>query len=114
MAEISKDTQKDIAQLQSLQNQLRMIAAQKQQFEMSVVQADATLAELEKASGKAYKAIGAVLIESKPKDIIADLNEKRKEANERITTLKAQEERLAKKAEEIQKKVQKDLESKAS
>ncbi|MEM0372413.1 MAG: prefoldin subunit beta [archaeon] len=114
MAELPKETQKDIVQLQSLQRQLQILAAQKQQFEISVVQADATLAELEKAEGKAYKAIGSVLIESKPKDIIAELNEKRKEANERIETLKAQEERLAKKAEELQKKVQKELESKTS
>ena len=73
--EISEETRKDLMNLQNMQRQLQIVAGQKQRFELEVTQIDTALAELQKAEGKAYKAVGAFLLESTPKDIIEDLNE---------------------------------------
>jgi len=109
MAELSKETQEEIIQLQNLQRQLQMITNQRQRFDIEVIQTDSALAELEKADGKAYKAIGTLLIESKAVDLKKELNERRKEAIARVDTLKKQEEKLKVKAEELQKSLEKTL-----
>lgn len=109
MAELSKETQEEIIQLQNLQRQLQMITNQRQRFDIEVIQTDSALAELEKADGKAYKAIGTLLIESKAVDLKKELNERRKEAVARVDTLKKQEEKLKVRAEELQKSLEKTL-----
>lgn len=109
MAELSKETQEEIIQLQNLQRQLQMITNQRQRFDIEVIQTDSALAELEKVDGKAYKAIGTLLIESKAADLKKELNERRKEAVARVDTLKKQEEKLKVRAEELQKSLEKTL-----
>ena len=107
--QITPETEQTIVQLQNTQRQLQMIGGQRQRFEFEVVQTDAALAELEKANGKTYKSIGTLLIESTPKDIKEELNERRTNMNARVDTLKKQEERLRSKGEELQKKIEKEI-----
>ncbi len=109
MAEISKETQEEIIQLQNLQRQLQMVSSQRQRFDMEVIQTDSALAELEKVDGKAYKAIGTLLIESKAIDLKKELNDRRKEVIARVDTLKKQEEKLKLRADELQKSLEKTL-----
>lgn len=109
MAEISKETQQEIAQLQSLQQQMQLFTLQRQRLEQDIIQIDAALEELGKASGKTYKAVGGFLVESAPKDLIKELNEQKETADKRVSTIKKQEERIKTKADEMQKKVEKEL-----
>jgi len=109
MTEVSKEVQEDLIQLQNLQRQLQIVATQRQRFDIDVLQTDSALAELEKAEGKVYKAVGALLIEAKNADLKKELNERRKDALSRSETLKKQEDKLKTKGEELQKSVEKAL-----
>lgn len=109
MAELSKETQEELIQLQNLQRQLQIVSSQRQRFDIEILQADNALAELEKAEGKTYKAIGTLLIEAKIPELKKELNDRRKEALERVDVLKKQEEKLKTKAEELQKSLEKVL-----
>ena len=109
MAEISKETQEELIQLQNLQRQLQIVSTQKQRFDIEVIQIDSALAELEKSEGKIYKAIGSLLIETKNPEMKKELNERRKDAIARAETLGKQEEKLKTKANELQKTLEKKL-----
>lgn len=109
MAELSKETQEGIIQLQNLQRQFQIISGQRQRFDIETIQIDSALAELEKSEGKVYKAIGGLLIETKNAELRKELNERRKEVITRTETIKKQEEKLKAKADELQKSVEKAL-----
>lgn len=111
MAELSKETQENLIQLQNLQRQLQMVSGQRQRFDIDVVQTDNALAELEKSQGKVYKAVGTLLIEAKNAELKKELNERRKDVLARSETMKKQEDKLKIKAEELQKSVEKALKS---
>ena len=110
--EISKEVQDKIIQLQNLQRQMQIISAQRQRFDLDVLQTDAALAELEKTNGKVFKAIGAILVESKASDLVKELNEGRTTLNAKIETLKKQEEKLRNKIDELQAAIEKELSGK--
>lgn len=109
MVEISKETQDKIILLQNLQRQMQIVSAQRQRFDLEILQIDLALVELEKAAGKTFKAIGALFIEAKPADLIKELNESRITINTRIDSLKKQEEKVKAKIDELQSKIEKEL-----
>jgi len=110
--EISKETQEKILQLQNIQRQLQMIMQQRQQFEFAKVSAEAAIKELENANGQVFKAIGPVLIESKPNDLKTELEDQNKTMDERIEALKKQEERMVGKGKELETEISKEFEQK--
>lgn len=110
--EIQKETQDKIILLQNIQRQLQIVSAQRQRFDVEVLQIDAALVDLEKASGKAFKAIGTMFIESNPADLVKELNESRITINARLDALKKQEEKLRIKVDELHAKVEKELSGK--
>lgn len=112
--QLSEETQKEIVKLQNYQRQLQIIITQMQRLEIELTQINSGLSELEKAKGKTFKAIGSILIEEEPKQLIEDLNKRRNDINERIETLKKQEDRVKTKAEETQKQLQEEFEPKSS
>jgi prefoldin beta subunit len=105
-----EEFQQGVTQLQNIQRQLQLYGSQRQRMEIEVVQMDSALTELNKASGKVYKSIGTVLIEDKPASLRGDLVKRREDYNLKIETLKKQEKRLQDKGEELQKKLQKQME----
>lgn len=109
MVEISKETQDKIILLQNLQRQMQIVASQRQRFDLEILQIDMALVELEKAAGKTFKAIGTLFIEAKPTELIKELNESRTTINARINSLKKQEEKLKTKIDEMQAKIEKEL-----
>ncbi|KHO53238.1 MAG: prefoldin beta subunit [archaeon GW2011_AR18] len=101
----SEETQKKIAQLQSLEQNLQNFLMQKQTFQSQLIEIENALDEIEKSSGNVYKIVGSVMISSKKDDIKKDLNDKKEIVSLRISNLEKQEEKIKDKASKLQKEV---------
>ena len=101
---VAADTEKKIAQLQMLEQNMQSFLMQKQTVQSQQIEIDNALEELEK-SGEAYKIIGNVMVLKKKKDLADDIAEKKKIADLRIKSIEKQEENLRKRAKELQAEV---------
>lgn len=97
----NKETQPKIAQLQVIQQNLQALLMQKQQFQMQFNEVESALSELKDAK-QAYKIIANVMLLTQKETIEKDLHEKRNVLELRMKSIESQEERLRKKAEELQ------------
>ncbi len=104
-------TEEKVAHLQMLQQNLQALLVQKQQFQMQLNETESALAELKNAK-QAYKIIGNIMVLSSQQEMEKDLKEKQEMFELRIKNIEAQEERLRKKAEELQKEVLSELKEK--
>lgn len=103
--EKNKETENKIAQLQMLEQNIQSFLMQKQQFQSQQVEVDNALEELEKAKDKAYKIIGAIMIESDKENLKKDLQNKKEVIDLRVKTVEKQEIQFKEKAEKLQKEV---------
>jgi len=106
---MSKGTQEKINELQMLQQRLTVFNAQKQQFQMQLVEVDNALGEIEKSKGQIYKIVGEILIEKPAAEVKTELHEKKEEMDIRIKTLEKQENKIKEAALALQKEVQAEL-----
>ena len=112
MAEkIPPELQTRIAQLQQLQEQLRIILAQKQSVEAELREVERVISELTKMSNDAelYKSIGHILVKTSKEDLMKELTEKKEILELRKRTLEKQESFLQKQFEDLRKKVTEEL-----
>ncbi len=88
--------QEQLMKLQQTQQNLQMILAQKQQLELDQVETEKALEELNKTTDddEVFKHAGSILIKSKKKDLIEELEEKMELAKTKVSLLTKQEERL--------------------
>ncbi|RLG20191.1 prefoldin subunit beta [Candidatus Micrarchaeota archaeon] len=112
MAELSPETQKKIAEFQSIQAQLQFMRYQKQQYQMQMRDADFALQELEKASGELYLNAGLIMIKSSKDDARKDLTEKKELINVRMNTLAKQEDTIRQRAEALKSELESVLNKK--
>ena len=107
MAEKSHDegTHEKIQELQLLQQRLQVFAAQKQQFQLQLIETDNALAELEKAKPPVYRMVGELLVEKPVADLKKELKERKEELELRIKTVEKQENKSREKAQELQKEI---------
>ena len=112
MTEITPDTQKKIAEYQSLQTQLQFVVYQRQQYSLQLQDADMALSELEKADGDVYKNAGLIMIKSSKDDARKDLVEKKELIGVRITSLAKQEESIRQRAEDVKGELETELKMK--
>lgn len=108
MAEITKETEQKINQLQLFEQSLQNILAQKQQFQMQLMEIESALNELDK-SDTAYKIVGNIMVASNKEDLKSDLKSKEEVVNLRLTTLEKQENQIKEKAEKLQSEVLKKI-----
>ena len=108
MAEISKETEQKIAQLQMHEQSLQNILIQKQQFQAQLIETESALKELE-ATKEAYKIIGNIMVASKKEDLKKDLESKKETVTLRIKMLEKQENQIKEKAKKIQEEVSKKI-----
>ncbi|MDP6642015.1 MAG: prefoldin subunit beta [Candidatus Nanoarchaeia archaeon] len=108
--DVSKETEKDIAQLQLLEQNLQNFLAQKQTFQTQLLKIDNALKELNSTKEDSYKIVGNIMIKDKKENLIKDLQSKKEIVELRLKTLDKQETKIKDKAEELQKKVVKELE----
>jgi len=97
MADISKDTEQKIAQLQLYEQSLQNILMQKQQFQSQSLEIESALKELE-TTKEAYKIVGNIMVASKKETMAL-----------RIKTLEKQEKQIRDKAKKLQEEVSKKI-----
>ena len=66
---VSKDAEKKIEQLQLYEQSLQNFLAQRQQFQIQLIEIESALRELEKTD-KAYKLVGNIMVSSKKDDFL--------------------------------------------
>lgn len=108
MAEISKETEQEIAQLQLYEQSLQSILMQKQQFQSQSLEIESALKELESAK-EAYKIVGNIMVASKKEDLKKDLGSKKEITQIRIKALEKQEGHIREKAKKLQEEVSKKI-----
>lgn len=86
-----EDTNRKIEELQILENQLQGFLAQKQAIQVELNEIDNALAELNKTNEEVYKMTSGFLIKSDSKDVIKELEEKRKLFKLRVESMEKQE-----------------------
>ncbi|MBW2992209.1 prefoldin subunit beta [Candidatus Woesearchaeota archaeon] len=111
MAEIKKETEQKIGQLQMFEKSLQNFLAQKQQFQIQLAEIESALKELETAE-EAYKIVGNLMVKGDKESLKKDLNEKKDIANLRIKTIEKQEKETREKALSLQQDVMKELQPK--
>ena len=108
MAEMSKETEQKIAQLQLYEQSLQNILIQKQQFQSQLMEIESALSELE-TTKEAYKIVGNIMVASKKEDLKDDLESKKEISNLRIKTLEKQENQIREKAKKLQEEISKKI-----
>ncbi|MFQ5573597.1 MAG: prefoldin subunit, partial [Nitrosopumilaceae archaeon] len=67
--ELSEETKKDLMTFQSMQQQVQVIAMQKQQVAIQLTDLDVALKEIENSSGTCYRYAGTIIV-PKEKDAL--------------------------------------------
>ena len=107
MAELN-DSKAKVAQLQLLQQNLQSLLIQKQQFQMQLNEVDSAMTEMNDAK-QAYKIIGNIMVLSTKDELTKQLTQRKESFELRLKAIESQEEKLRKKAEELQKEVVFDI-----
>ncbi len=108
MADVSKDTEKKISQLQLMEQSMQGLSMQKQQFQLQQVEVESAMKELENVE-EAYKIVGNIMVLSKKTDIKEELNSKKEIIELRIKSLEKQENHMRDKASKLQSEILKEM-----
>ena len=108
MAEISKESEKKITQLQLIEQSMQNLLMQKQQFQLQQVEIESALKELEKVN-EAYKIVGNIMVLSKKDDLKTDLTSKKEVVELRIKNMEKQESQLRDKASKLHEEVMNEM-----
>ena len=102
----SKETEQQIAEFQNAQNALQFAMVQRQQIQLQIDEIENALEELKKSTGAVFRAVGAVLVESKKDDTVSELNERKETLALRLNVLTKQEEKLRGKLTELRAEIE--------
>lgn len=108
---ITKEIEQKINQLQILEQSVNTLVAQKQQFQMQIVEIESALNELEKTDN-AYKIVGNVMVSAKKDDLKKELTDKKDVVELRIKNLEKQEARIKEKTSKMQSEVMENIKEK--
>lgn len=106
-----QDTEKKIAQLQSLEQNLQNFLLQKQSFQSQLIEVENAVEELNKADGNVYKIVGSIMVSSNKDDLKKDLGDKKELLAIRIKNVEKQEEKIKEKASKLQHEVLSEVNS---
>ncbi len=104
MADVTKETEQKIAQLQLMEQNLQSFLLQRQQFQSQLIEVESALKEIE-TSKETYKIIGNIMVNASKEDLKKDLQEKKSILELRIKTLEKQEKQIKEKATKTQAEV---------
>ena len=100
-----KTKEKNILELQMLEQNLQNILLQKHAFQIEIRETQAALKELEKSGEEVFKIIGQLMIKTNKKDMKEELLGKEKMMDLRIKSFEKQEHALSEKLEELQREI---------
>jgi prefoldin beta subunit len=112
MADMTKETEQKIAQLQLMEQNLQNFLLQRQQFQAQLVEVESALKEIE-SSKEAYKIVGNIMVNAKKDDLKKDLEEKKGILELRIKSLEKQETQIKEKASKTQAEVLEKIKGKS-
>ncbi len=107
--QVPKEVEQKIQQLQILEQNMQNFLAQKQAFQVQLVEIESALSELER-SDKAYKIVGSIMVSSSKEDLRKDLESKQEIVKLRIKSIEKQEEKIKEKASSLQAEVLGEIE----
>jgi prefoldin beta subunit len=107
---MKQEVQEKINQLQSWEQNINSLIAQKQQFQAQNMEIENAMEQI-KGSEKTFRIIGNIMVAS-PKDTVKkDLDEKKEIIELRLKNLDKQEQKLRDKASELQQEILKEMKS---
>ena len=99
----------EIARLQVLEQSLKGVEMQKQNIQLQLMETENSLKELKDYSGKPFKIVGPVMIESDKDELVKELTEKVGLLKVRSESMEKQEKSFKTQFEDIQTKVMEKL-----
>ena len=101
----NEETQKQIAQLQMLEQNMQSFLMQKQSIQAQQVEVENALDELSKSSGEVYRIVGPLMMAAKKDVLKNDLESKKEVLALKLKNVDKQETQLREKAQKIQAEV---------
>lgn len=105
---MEENTEKNIEQLQLIEQNMQNLMLQKQQFQSQLIEVESALKELENTD-KPYKIVGNIMVSTDKEELKKSLDEKKEKAELRIKNLEKQENSLKEKASSMQAEVMNNL-----
>ena len=96
---------KNIQEVQFLEQNLQNLLFQKQAFQMELTETQSALKEIENSQDDSYKLIGQLMIKISKSKIKEELSDKEKILNLKIKNFEKQEKYLSEKLEQIRKQI---------
>jgi prefoldin beta subunit len=101
MSNTNPKTEKQIQEMQILEQNLQNILMQKQAFQMELTETKSASEEIENSQDDVYKIIGSLMIKTEKAKIKEELTNKEKLLSIRLGSLEKQEENFSEKLEEL-------------
>ena len=110
LANLDQETQRQIQELQILEQTFQQLMMQKQAFQMELNETDRSLEELKKAEGDVFKIIGGqIMIKSTKQDLDKELAHKKELIELRMKNMDKQEKDFSDKIQKIRDDVMKKI-----
>jgi prefoldin beta subunit len=105
---MKKETKEKIEQLQNLEQNINNLIAQKQQFQSQQLEVENALSQINETK-QVFRIIGNIMVASEKTTVKKELDEKKELLELRMKTIEKQEDKLRKKAGELQQEVLKEM-----
>ena len=110
LANLDEETQKQIQELQMMEQSFQQLLMQKNAFSMEANETDLILKEVEKTEGEVSRIIGnQVVIKTTKEAILEDMQNKKKLIDIRMKAIDEQEKEFSQKIETIREEVMKKI-----
>ncbi|HII39286.1 TPA: prefoldin subunit beta [Candidatus Micrarchaeota archaeon] len=104
MDSLPEDMKRDVVEFQQLQQQLQMVAMQRQQSSLALAELAKAGEEVAKSSGKCYRFAGSVMVPKEKAALEAELKEEKESLDLRQGMFQKQEDKLRERLSTLQKK----------
>jgi len=112
-ANLDEETQRQIQELQMLEQNFQQLMMQKQAFQMEAMETDHALEELEKAEGDVFKIVGGQIIIKKSKqELEKELKHKKDLIDLRMKNITTQEEEFSEKINDVRDEIMQKISGK--
>jgi len=112
-AGLDEETQREIQEIQMLEQSFQQIIMQKQAFQYESTETNNALEEVKKAEGDVFKIVGnQVVIKTSKEKVEKELTHKRELIDLRLTNIDKQEAEFSKRIEELREKIMKKISNK--
>ena len=108
---ITKEQQEKIIRLQSLEQNLQHLLAQKQQIQSQAIEVESAQEEVSKSKNKVFKIVGSVMIESTKETLEKDLNAKKEIFELRLKKIEKQEDKIKEESKHLQEEILKSMQN---